>query len=148
MSSYMLNDEEFSSISDWLYCTAKSKISIHNHDVLNYLGFSYRDDEHATATSECIKKRVSMVTKHLYELNRLAQTTRYNEPYETLEEKIFNPKLDNVSFHKFISITRSLLYQCAEAFAHETETYKNLEAFIHELCYNYVVDKIDELTIV
>lgn len=137
MSSYLLSKEEFQLISDWLYMEGSSKQSRHAHYIKSFIGFEAGTDEHFHASSEEISNKVKNSVRHLYNLNRLALTTRYGESYDRNDETQFIPSYNPMANErKVIELLISLRYQCGEYIVCETKSYGFLKELIGELCEN------------
>ena len=92
MSACQLSDEEYQLISDWLYMQGISKHSSHAFDIKSFIGFEAGSDEHHKATHEQIAEAIKNTVRNLYNLNRLALTTRYGDLYDRKDETYFPPK--------------------------------------------------------
>ena len=137
MSSYLLSKDEFQSISDWLYMQGSSKQSRHAHYIKSFIGFEAGTDEHFHASEQEISDKVKNSVRHLYNLNRLALTTRYGESYDRNDETQFTPKYNPMANEKkVISSLISLRYQCGEYIVCETKSYDLLNELIGKLCEN------------
>jgi hypothetical protein len=133
----MLSNEEFQLIADWLLVQGSSKHSRHAHDIKTFIGFEPGSDQHYSATAEEIKEKIKIVIRNYYNLNRLALTTRYGDPYDRKDEVMFTPKNNPMANErKAIQALQSLSYQCAEYIVCETSWHKELKIFIGKLCEN------------
>lgn len=133
----MLTNEEFQLMSDWLYMQGTSKQSRHAHYIKTFIGFTPGTDEHHRPGDLFVSKKVEDSVRHLYNLNRLALTTRYGEVYDRNDETKFVPKYNPLANErKVIESLISLRYQCGEYIVCETDSYKKLGGLIGELCEN------------
>lgn len=135
MSSFLLSQEEFQNIADWLFIQATSQRSRHAHYIKTFIGFEPGTHEHANASKEEIEHKLRSAMRHLYNLNRLALVTRYSDAYEREDLTQFTPKHNPlINERKAIETLISLRYQCGEYIVMETETYKKLDKLIGKLC--------------
>lgn len=137
MSACQLTDEEYQLISDWLYMQGTSKHSSHAFDIKSFIGFEAGSDKHHQATKEEISEAVKNTVRNLYNLNRLALTTRYGDLYDRKDETYFPPKNNPMANErKAIEALQALRYQCGEYLTSDTSLYKDLKIFIGQLCEN------------
>ncbi len=139
MSAFLLSDEEFQRIADWLYEKCVSKNSRYSYEIRSFIGLDNSKDEDYNASADKIRVQVCTVVRNFYNLNRLSLVTRYGERYDRSDEKQFLPKFDAFgSFKKTLSALRSLHYQCAEYIVCETTWLKELDIFIGKICEIFV----------
>ena len=135
MSSYQLSNDQFQQIANWLYQVGCTKNNRLHWPIRIFLGFE-PGDELYHATKEDIKEKSSCLIRNLYNLNRLALVTRYGANYDRRDEVIFEPdnKVLWMNNGDVIETLQSLRYQCNEYIASDTTLYKELKAFIGEVC--------------
>ncbi len=137
MSSHMLTDEQYQEIADWLFTESVLKNGDHWRSIRNFLGYEYTDEKHYSASEGEIKEAVKFTVRNYYNLNRLAQCTRYGEIYDRNDKTEFTPKsLFQNKENAVIRLLKSLHYQCAEYLTSDTALHKTLKVFIGELCEN------------
>ncbi len=137
MSSNMLSKEEFQTMSDWLYSQATFKQSRHSHDIKCFIGLEPGSDEFYEASKEVIKSLTNNAIRNLYNLNRLAQVTRYGDIYDRTDENEFIPKNNYLANERIVIETLiSLRYQCSEYMTRETKYWDSLNQLIGSLCEN------------
>jgi hypothetical protein len=134
MSSYQLSNDQFQQIANWFYQVGCTKSDRLHWPIRIFLGFD-PGDELYHATEEDIKEKSAMLTRNLYNLNRLALVTRYGASYDKYDEVIFEPrKVLWMNNGDVIETLQSLRYQCSEYMTSDTSLYKELKAFIGEAC--------------
>lgn len=139
MSAYKLSDEQYQMIADWLYEEAISKEGHHYYTTRTFLGLGYGANDEASRIA--VKNRV----RELYNLNRIALTTRYGEAYDRNDEAEFMPSIrgSGIKETDAVMTLKRLRYQCAEYISSETELFKKLDGFIGYLCEN-IFDRRNE----
>lgn len=131
MSAYLLNDDEFRKIAGWLVYRA-------NHiDYSHAIGEFLELTHYELAELEKVRKRSSLLVRKLYNLNRLALTTRYGDTYDREDTKNFECIGGALELFEIIDLLKTLRYQCAEYITSETDTYKKLDHFIGKLCERF-----------
>lgn len=125
MSTHMLLDEKFQKLANYFWY----QISNSKRDRFEIFKFLELD---CGLSNDLQKESIQEIIKHLYNLNRLAQTTRYGEPFNRKDNIQFIPTdMDgHIERQEAIEILQSLHYQLAEYVICETETFKKLKALL------------------
>jgi hypothetical protein len=133
MSAYQLADEQFQTISNWLYEQAQNRDAFScRYDVYDFLELKQSFD----IDDEAIRNAIKTCVRNYYNLNRLALVTRYGEKYDKDDTKSFSPSFmyQTIDIGNIIDLLKSLRYQCAEYITSDTMIFKALGDFIGKLC--------------
>jgi hypothetical protein len=138
MSAYMLRDEDYQLIADWLLEHGNDTGSDHCYDIRKFIGIDPYSDEIRTVSTDDLTGYIKSMMRSLYDLNRIAMVTRYGENWDREDKTQFTPKnrFYNISSKEAIQKMKSLRYQCAEYIASETKLFDKLSRFIGILCEN------------
>jgi len=139
MSSYLLSDEEFQYISNWLFNNATSNSEYGKaFSIKKFIGLDASNYAIFNAPSQALlKERVEECVRHLYNLNRLALVVRYSDNYDREDNKKFYPVTSfSEQETKAIKTLQALIYQCSEYLVIDTKLYESLERFVKNLCAN------------
>lgn len=143
MSANMLDNEEFQEITDWMFSEMSSPNSPHRNDIMKFVGLLREDGTYRCEGDNNklylgdFERAAENAGRHLYNLNRLALTTRYGLPYERKDDTKFKPEIKGQDISKkIISTLQKLSYQCHEYIIMETQTAKDLEHLIGRICIN------------
>lgn len=135
MSTHMLSDEEFQQIADWIYSKAIYGPSHYCCACKDFLGLERGSEDYYSLDHQKAQELTGYAVRNLYNLNRLAQVTRYGEKYDPNDETQWIPKItDRGTVEMFIQTLQSLRYQCAEYLTADTKLFESLTKFIGDLC--------------
>lgn len=138
MSSYMLDDDKWQLIANWLW-QASHEHNRHQFCVRQFLGFEPGTKAFYALTEADRDAAATNAVRNLYNLNRLALVTRYSEPYDRKDETKFVGKFDPMATDiKAIQALRELRYQCAEYMVMDTKQFDELDRFIGKVCEDLV----------
>ena len=130
MSTYMLSDEDYQKLGDWMFQQATHRNNPYFHKVACFLDLKCKIQ--SMLDFEEIQYKVTFKISNFYKLNQLALTTRYHDPYPK-EYFIWSPKQTRSSIEEIINILRNLIYQTMEDFVIETDSFKELNKFTSDL---------------
>jgi len=133
MSCYMLDEEDFQKIADWLFTKSLENNSPYLYTIKDFLGLD------SFTTEQDIEITIKHYIRRLYNLNSLALTTRYKEKYDPCEKDKFLAKYAfDLKDKDVLNIMSRLRYQLAEDFTGETHTFKRFDKLIGRLSEKFI----------